>query len=123
VTRTGTSDGEPRRAVAPGGSIRRWRRNEAGSALVVVPVALALAAALALGVGRLGVVAERRAAADAVADLVALAAVTGSESGARAVAEANGAAVESITADGGRWTVEVQRSGVRSRATAAPAAG
>jgi hypothetical protein len=94
---------------------------EEGAATVLVAALLAVTALLALGLGRLGAAAVDRARVDAVADLVALAAVTGDADGARRVANAAGASVVSL-ADGpaGRRTVTVRLRGSTSVAAAAP---
>lgn len=75
------------------------------------------------GVARLGIAAERRAHTAAVADLVALAAVTGGDEGARAVAAANGASVRSISRVGTTVSVEVATEGVVDVAAARPGVG
>jgi hypothetical protein len=91
--------------------------------VLLVPAALALAAALLLGVSRLGDAAVRRSRCDAVADLTALAAVTGGDGGAREVAGANGTSVVRIAASGSTRTVTVSAAGVESTASAAPGPG
>ncbi|MFI5044126.1 MAG: hypothetical protein ACHQDC_04985 [Acidimicrobiales bacterium] len=96
------------------------RAGQRGSALLVVPVCVAVVAALALGIGRIGDAAHRRARADAVADLVALAAVTGGDEAGTEVAQANRATMVTVSAAGSVRTVVVDLDGVRSSASAAP---
>jgi hypothetical protein len=86
---------------------------------------LLTAALVAAGVGRLGDAAADRARADAVADVTALAGVTGGRTAAVLVAGRNGARLAGWT-DGfvvdngpaGRVVVEVARNGITARATA-----
>jgi len=95
--------------------------SEEGSASVLVAALLAVTALLVLGLGRVGGAAVAQARVDAVADLVALAAVTGDAEGAQRVAAADGAVL--VTVDGGpsgRWTVALQIAGATSTAAAAP---
>ena len=95
---------------------------EEGAASVLVAALLGAAALLVLGLGRLGGAAVERARTDAVADLVALAAVTGDGEGAARVATADGAALVQLDGTmGGRRTVKVQISSVVAVAAAAPA--
>lgn len=98
-------------------------RTERGATTLLVAAGLALAVALAAGVGRVGAAAERRARTDAVADLVALAAVTGGPDGAAAVARANGARLRSTSVVGDVTVVRVQVRGTIAGAAARPAAG
>jgi hypothetical protein len=95
-------------------------RAERGSALLLGPAAVALCAVVLAGTVRIGVVTTRRARADAVADLTALAAVTGGQPSADAVARANGARVVAVRVDGSIATVLVDADGARARASAAP---
>lgn len=95
--------------------------SEEGAATVLVAALLAVTALLALGLGRLGAAAVERSRADAVADLVALAAVTGGDVAAVRVAHAAGASVVSL--DGGpvgRRTATVRLGGSTSVAAAVP---
>jgi hypothetical protein len=97
-------------------------RGERGAAtLLVLPAALALCAVLLGATARLGAAATVRARADAVADLVALAAVTGDRVGAEEVATANGGRLLELREDGPDRTASVDVGGVRGSATAAPA--
>lgn len=94
---------------------------EEGAATVLVAALLTVTALLVLGLGRLGAAAVDRARVDAVADLVALSAVTGDEAGAAGVAAANGASVVSIEGNSeGRRAVTVQIGSSISVAAAAP---
>lgn len=61
--------------------------------------------------------------ADAVADLAALAGVTGGRSGAAAVADSNGATLVAYREQGDTVVVEVRVDGLVGRAAAAPADG
>ena len=96
--------------------------SEEGAAGVLVAALLGVAAMFVLGIGRLGGAAVERARADAVSDLVALAAVTGDADGAQRVAAADGATVVRL-GDGpaGRRTVTVRIGSVTAVAAAAPA--
>ena len=97
--------------------------SEEGATTVLVAALLGVTALLAVGLGRLGGAAVTQARADAVADLTALAAVTGDAGGARRVAAAAGAAVLRIDAGpSGRRTVTVQLGPASAVAAAAPAA-
>lgn len=96
--------------------------SEEGAAGVLVAALLGVTALLVLGLGRLGGAAVERARADAVADLVALAAVTGDVDGASSVAAADGATVIRLDAETtGRRSVTVQVASVTAVAAAAPA--
>ena len=101
----------------------RGRRGERGSALLLGPAVIALCAVVLAGTVRVGVAVTDRARSDAVADLAALAAVTGGRSSAEAVARANGGRVLAVRADGPTLTVVVESDGVEARATAAPVGG
>jgi len=91
--------------------------------VLLAPVALAVCAVMIVGIVKIGAAASARARADAVADLVALAAVTGGADAAEAVAAANGGRV--LDTGGARdvRTAVVEVGGVRSTASAAPADG
>jgi hypothetical protein len=83
-------------------------------------VCLAVAALASTGVARLGEATAGRARADAVADLVALAAVDGGEPAGRAVARANGATVVRMAPTAsGATSVRIALEGVHARAAAA----
>lgn len=97
------------------------RRPERGSVSLIVAAGVALAAVMAIGVARVGDASWRRARADATADMVALAAVTGGDDGSRAVAAANGAEVRSVRRVGDTVVVDVVAAGVSSSAAARPA--
>jgi hypothetical protein len=95
--------------------------SEEGAVTVLVAALLAVTALLALGLGRLGAAAVDRARADAVADLVALAAVTADEEGARRVAAASAATVVHLEGQpAGRRTVTVRIGRTTAVAAAAP---
>ena len=94
---------------------------EEGAAGVLVAALLGVTALLVLGLGRLDGAAVERARADAVADLVALAAVTGGADGAQRVATADDATVVHLDGSAsGRRTVTVQTGSVTAVASAAP---
>ena len=96
--------------------------SEEGAATVLVAALLGVTALLAVGLGRLGGAAVGQARADAVADLTALAAVTGDAAGASRVAESAGAVVERVEAGpAGRRTVTVRLGPSTAVAAAAPA--
>ena len=100
------------------------RRGERGTAtLLVVPAALAICAGCLAGVSRIGVAATGLARADAVADLSALAAVTGGVDAATDVAAANGARTLGVTTSGAVRTVRVRVDGIVASASAAPSVG
>jgi hypothetical protein len=101
----------------------RGRRRERGSAVLLGPAVIAVGAVVLAGTVRVGAVVTDRARSDAVADLTALAAVTGGRPSAEAVAGANGARLVALGSDGSARTVVVEAVGVRARATAAPAGG
>ena len=75
----------------------------------------------AVGVLRVGEAAAQRARADAVADLSALAHVTGDLEGATAVARANGAVVTGHRRTGAARVVTIDLDGVVATAAARPA--
>lgn len=83
-------------------------------------VVLVIAVAMAWGVARLGDAAVRRARAAAVADLTALASVTGGDPAAELVAATNGAEIRSITGSGSTVVVTVTIDGVSDVAAARP---
>ena len=94
---------------------------EEGAASVLVAALLGVTALLVVGLGRVGGAAVARGRVDAVADLVALASVTGGAEGAQRVAAADGAVLFGVAGSpSGRQTVTVQIAGVTSSATAAP---
>ncbi len=99
----------------------RPTRTERGSASLVLLAGLAVAVVLATGVARVGDAAARRARADATADVVALAAVTGGDDAAAAIAAANGAEVRRLRRLGDTVVVDVTASGATSVAAARPA--
>lgn len=89
---------------------------------MLVAALLGVTALLVVGLGRLGGAVVVSARADAVADLVALAAVTGDEDGARRVAAADGATVVRFEGDpSGRSRVTVRLGAATAVAAAAPA--
>lgn len=81
---------------------------------------LMLAGCLA-AVVRVGAAAAVRARADAVADLSALASVTGGPHEGQHVARANGAEVMSNTTDGTTAVIRIKVDGITARAAARPA--
>lgn len=99
---------------------RPTARAERGSATLLVAGVLVASSAVLAGLGRLGESAVARARADAVADLVALAGVTGGRPGAVEVGRANGAEVVQFDIHGEVTVVAVRRQGVESVAAAAP---
>ena len=97
--------------------------SEEGTTTLLVAALLGVTALLAVGLGRLGGAAVTQARADAVADLAALAAVTGDDAGARRVAVAAGAAVVQVdVGPAGRRTVTVRLGASTAVAAASPAA-
>ncbi len=72
------------------------------------------------GVSHAGVAAQRRARAAAVADLTALAAVTGGDTAASTVAAANAASVRSLTRTGATVTAVVVLDGITDVSAARP---
>lgn len=103
----------PQRADTPVGGQR-------GSVVLVLPALVLVAALLGLGTVRLGDAAVARARADAVADVAALAAVSGDVSSARAVARRGGGALVEHRRSGQLHEVVVQVDGVRAAAAAEP---
>lgn len=96
-------------------------RPEEGAATVLVAALLGVTALLTAGVGRLGGAAVERSRADAVADLVALAAVSGQGHDAYRVAERTGAHVVRLTVEPtGRAVVVVRVGSATAVAAAAP---
>ena len=96
--------------------------SEEGAATVLVAGLLGVVALLVLGLGRVGQAAVQSARADAVADLVALAAVTGDAPTVRRVAAGGGGRVVQMREQSaGRWTVLVQVGPATAVADAAPA--
>ena len=96
-TETGPVD-ESSDVVVPGS-------DERGSALLVSTVALAMAAVLAIGLVRIGDAAAEHARADATADIVALASVTGGrDPGRTGGGTPTGATVVAVDAAGVRST-------------------
>ena len=93
---------------------------ERGSVTLIVVAGLATAITLALGVVRLGDVAAGQARADAVADLTALAAVTGGDAGAQQVARSNGASITAQRRVGSTEVVTVSLAGRSAMAAARP---
>lgn len=91
-----------------------------GVTSLLVPVFLVLTLTAALAVGGVGRGVRDGARAQAGADASALAAVTGGEHAAQAVAAANGAAVVDLGVRGDTVTVMIERKGVRRQAAAAP---
>lgn len=104
----------PHRAESPVGGQR-------GSVVLVLPALVVVAALLGLGTVRLGDAAVERARADAVADVVALAAVSGDVTSAREVARRGGGALVEHRRSGDLHEVVVQVDGVRAAAAAEPA--
>ncbi|UDY34338.1 hypothetical protein [Dermatobacter hominis] len=72
---------------------------------------------------RIGDAAVRRARADAIADMAALAAVTGGDEGAEAVTGAAGASIRAIRRVGSTVGVRVAADGATAEAAARPAGG
>ncbi len=100
------------------------RSRERGTATPLVLAAIAVTCVLVTGVARVGGASVRTARAGAVADVVALAAVSGDEGRARQVAATSGAAVlEVVHSEGAVVEVLVELDGVRATAAAAPASG
>jgi hypothetical protein len=91
-----------------------------GSVVLVLPALVLVAALLGLGSARLGDAALARARADAVADVVALAAVSGGGTSAREVARRGGAALVEHRRSGEVHQVVVRVDGVRAEAAAEP---
>ena len=91
-----------------------------GSVVLVLPALVVVAALLALGTAQLGHAAAARARADAVADVVALAAVSGEVTSAREVARRGGGALVEHRRSAARHEVVVQVDGVRAAAAAEP---
>lgn len=121
--RTSTTATEPEQRSPAGqavGATPRRAGGERGSAVLLVPVALALCVAMLLGVARLGDGAVRRARADGVADLVALAGAVDGPRAAEAVAAANGAELLGTSRVGEAVRVEVRVEGLAARAAARP---
>ena len=84
------------------------RHDERGSAPLLLTMAVGLMAALLAWVAEAGTEVADRARGQAVADLVALAAVVGGADAAREVAAGNGARLMSIEAAGTRVAVVVR---------------
>ncbi len=98
----------------------RGSRPDGGSVVLWVLVVVAMAATMGVLVVRVAVGATARARCQAVADLVALAAVDGSRAAAEGVARANGGHIEDMRTAGAVVTVTVSVAGERARAHAAP---
>jgi hypothetical protein len=105
-------------------------RDQQGSVTLLVAGALLLAALVAGGLAELGAAAADRARVDAVADVVALAGVTGGRAAAAELAGRNGARLTGWldgfgVGDGpvGRVVVEVARNGISARAAAGAGPG
>lgn len=94
------------------------KRAEQGSVTLVVAVGFVFAAVVLIGIRQISDAATQRARADAVADLVALAAVTGGRQGAEAVSASNEAQLVSFERRGEVVVVVVRRSAVRAVAAA-----
>lgn len=90
------------------------------AALLVVPTTLAVCAVAMVGITRAGTAATQRARVDAVADLVALAAVGGGDTGATDVASANGAVLVEARGVGTVRTVVIRWGALGATASAAP---
>jgi hypothetical protein len=89
----------------------------------LIAAGLLLSVALALGIAAVGDAAARRARVDAVADLTALAAVTGGDQGAALVASGNDAELRSLRRVDDLAVVTVAAGGAIGVAAARPAAG
>ena len=100
--------------------VTRRSRSERALAALFVPVLSAVTVAAVLVVVGLGVSARDRARIGTVADVSALAAVTGGSAAAAGVASANGARLESLEVQGRTSTVVVTGAGHRAVASAAP---
>lgn len=85
---------------------------------MVVAVGFVFAAVVLVGIRQISDAATQRARADAVADMVALAAVTGGRQGAEAVSASNEAELVSFERRGEVVVVVVRRSAVRAVAAA-----
>lgn len=94
--------------------------SERGSVSPIVLAVVAVAVVVTGGVERLGDAASGRARADAIADLAALAAVTGGHPAAAAVARADGADLVDVDRRGGTTVVVVRHRGVEAVAAARP---
>lgn len=106
--------------MAPRPRRRPTTRTERGAAVLWAVATVALCAALMAGVTRVGVASVGHHRAQAVADVVALAAVQG-PSAADAVAEANAATLVAVEQVGGATVVvTVELHGARAVAAAAP---
>jgi hypothetical protein len=100
---------------------RRPPRDVRGAAAPTVVLVVLVAVLAVAGVARVGDASLRRARADAVADVTALAAVRGGRDAAVRVATASGAQLQSFRADAdGTVTVRVERAGASAAAAAAP---
>lgn len=97
---------------------RSNRTERAAAAVLLVPATVAMCAMSVLGITRIGIVAGARARADAVADLTALAAVTGGRDAATSVAEANGARLVDLRNRGPVRTVVIGSASVTATASA-----
>ena len=100
---------------------KRPARTERGAATPLLAAGVATVVVCAVGVLRVGEAAAQRARADAVADLSALAHVTGGLEGATAVAHANGAVVTGHRRTGTARVVTIGLDGVLATAAARPA--
>ena len=91
--------------------------DERGSISVLSVAILAVVGMAVVLLGQLGADAVRRARADAIADVVAMAAAAEPSAGA-GIAAANGASLTSLTRDGFQAEVVVSRDGVTAVARA-----
>ncbi len=106
-----------------GAPTKRERRAQQGAASMLLLSLVAVAVGLIAAIGVVTPALVDQARADAVADVVALAAVGGGDPAARVVAERSGATTAEVTHRGdGRVEVSVVVGGREAVATAAPAA-
>lgn len=95
-------------------------RSERGIATLLLPCVFVVALALVIGTTRVGAASTARARAEAVADMVALAAVNGGSTVAATVAGANGAELVTHDRVGHTESVSVRHGGVLARSAAEP---
>ncbi len=101
--------------------MRPDRTGERSVVTVLVCVLVVLAACAALLLGELGERSLREQRAQATADAVALAGVTGGRSAASEVAGANHAVLHAMEEDGVTVIARVRRAGIEATAAARPA--
>ena len=93
---------------------------EKAQATLWVVAVVVVAMIVSLHLTQLASTADRRSTAQSVADVVALAGVTGGRDAAEAVTQRNGASLVEWTTSGGAVTVSIRRREVVASATAAP---